>query len=518
MDNQTVVINLFGGPGAGKSTCAMEICSEYVQEYAKELVYENRMDLLDGSREHQQLLFEEQKRRVNILLGKVDFIVTDSPVILSAIYNKELTPDFEQQVLKEFNKNRNFNIFINRGKTFESNGRIHNLDESIEIDNQLKEYLEQNQIYYGEYQHDTISKAVNNIQDYVTEQKINSISNQRNKKEEIDRIIQEIKQKVLIEEIAPRYGLTLVKIGSYLTSKEHDSLRIDVAKQKFWHNSQLTGGDVIDFVRYFGNVDFGGAVEQLKSIANISNDIAYIQPSAQSSLGRTVPTTLNTKEFILPEKDNNNKNVFAYLTQTRKINADIVNDLINSNHLFQDVHKNCVFVGYNENQKPVFANQRGTNTEKKFVADVVNSNYNECFYLNHNSNKLIVAESVIDVLSIATIIAATQGEYQNYNYLALSGTTKRQSIFHHLEQQPEIDTLILSLDNDKAGELASKKVTEQLQEMEWTGSITDYTSVLKDWNEDLQKGIYARVPHCLSQEEVQKEIEHICDDVDDFDI
>lgn len=347
---------------------------------------------------------------------------------------------------------------------------------------------------------------------------MNSISNQKNQKEEIDRIIQEIKQRVRIEDLAPLYGLTLIKKGNYLTSKEHDSLMIHPEKQKFWHNSQLTGGDVIDFVRYFGNVDFGGAVEQLKSIANISNDIAYIQPSAQSSLGRTVPTTLNTKEFILPEKDNNNKNVFAYLTQTRKINADIVNDLINSNHLFQDVHKNCVFVGYNENQKPVFANQRGTNTEKKFVADVVNSNYNECFYLNHNSNKLIVAESVIDVLSIATIIAATQGEYQNYNYLALSGTTKRQSIFHHLEQQPEIDTLILSLDNDKAGELASQKVKEQLQEMEWTGSITDYTSVLKDWNEDLQKGIYARVPHCMSQEEVQKEIEHICDDVDDFDI
>lgn len=338
---------------------------------------------------------------------------------------------------------------------------------------------------------------------------------QKNKKEEIDRIIQKIKQRVHIEEIAPRYGLTLVKIGNYLTSKEHDSLRIDVAKQKFWHNSQLTGGDVIDFVRYFGNVDFGGAVEQLKSIANISTDI---QSHTQSSLERFVPAKLNAKEFILPEKDNNNKNIFAYLTLTRKINVDIVNDLINSNHLFQDVHKNCVFVGYNENQKSVFANQRGTNTEKKFVADVVNSNYNECFYLNHNSNKLIVAESVIDVLSIATIIASTQGEYQNYNYLALSGTTKRQSIFHHLEQQPEIDTLILSLDNDKAGELASQKVKEQLQEMQWTGSITDYTSVLKDWNEDLQKGIYARVPHCLSQEEVQKEIEHICDDVDDFDI
>lgn len=334
-------------------------------------------------------------------------------------------------------------------------------------------------------------------------------------KEELDKIIQKIKQRVHIEEIAPRYGLTLVKIGNYLTSKEHDSLRIDVAKQKFWHNSQLIGGDVIDFVRYFGNVDFGGAVEQLKSIANISTDI---QSHTQSSLGRFVPAKLNAREFILPEKDNNNKNVFAYLTQTRKINADIVNDLINSNHLFQDVHKNCVFVGYDENQKPIFANQRGTNTEKKFVADVVNSNYNECFYLNNNSNKLIIAESVIDVLSIATIIAATQGEYQNYNYLALSGTTKRQSIFHHLEQQPEIDTLILSLDNDKAGELASQKVKEQLQEMEWTGSIIDYTSALKDWNEDLQQGIYARIPHCLSQEEVQKEMEYICNNMDDFDV
>lgn len=47
----------------------------------------------------------------------------------------------------------------------------------------------------------------------------------------------------------------------------------------------------------------------------------------------------------------------------------------------------------------------------------------------------LLVRSIIDVLSISTIIAAAQGEYQNYNYLALSGTTKKQSIFHHLEQQ-----------------------------------------------------------------------------------
>lgn len=62
---KTLVVNLFGGAGAGKTTCAIIICAElkkkninaeYVQEYAKELVYANRMDLLDGSAENQQFI------------------------------------------------------------------------------------------------------------------------------------------------------------------------------------------------------------------------------------------------------------------------------------------------------------------------------------------------------------------------------------------------------------------------------------------------------------------------------
>lgn len=57
-----IVINGYGGPGAGKSTACLEITAalkkegynaEYVQEYAKELVYEKDMEMLDGSPEHQ---------------------------------------------------------------------------------------------------------------------------------------------------------------------------------------------------------------------------------------------------------------------------------------------------------------------------------------------------------------------------------------------------------------------------------------------------------------------------------
>lgn len=46
---KTLVVNLFAGPGAGKTTCAWEIAAElkklgvhteYVPEYAKELVWD----------------------------------------------------------------------------------------------------------------------------------------------------------------------------------------------------------------------------------------------------------------------------------------------------------------------------------------------------------------------------------------------------------------------------------------------------------------------------------------------
>lgn len=58
-DRTTIVINAFGGPGSGKTTSCMNICAElkkqgfnaeYVQEYAKELVYDKNFELLDGSK------------------------------------------------------------------------------------------------------------------------------------------------------------------------------------------------------------------------------------------------------------------------------------------------------------------------------------------------------------------------------------------------------------------------------------------------------------------------------------
>ncbi len=172
----TVIVNLFAGPGAGKTTCAWEIASElkkrnieaeYVSEYAKELVWDNKTEKLDGTLEHQKELYKEQFRRVHRLIGRVDVVVTDSPALLSAMYLKEPNAEFESKMLTDFNKQHNFNLFINRGKNYQQEGRIHSLDESISIDKKIKGYLKDNNIYFGTYYHHTLDKVVDNIEKHM---------------------------------------------------------------------------------------------------------------------------------------------------------------------------------------------------------------------------------------------------------------------------------------------------------------------------------------------------------------
>ena len=62
---------------------------------------------------------------------------------------------------------------------------------------------------------------------------------------------------------------------------------------------------------------------------------------------------------------------YAYLTQTRYIDQDIVQDFVNRKMLYQDVRGNCVFVAYDEKKEPVFANFRGTLSEVKFLGDEI---------------------------------------------------------------------------------------------------------------------------------------------------
>ena len=152
-----VVINLFGAPGAGKSTGAAYIFSqlkmlgvnaELVTEFAKDKVWENNTEVLSN----QTYVFGKQHFRISRCADKVDVIVTDSPLLLSAIYNKSelLGEDFNNLVAKIFKSYESINYFIERSKPYNPVGRLQTEQESDDIASEIKAMLDKYEVPYYE--------------------------------------------------------------------------------------------------------------------------------------------------------------------------------------------------------------------------------------------------------------------------------------------------------------------------------------------------------------------------------
>ena len=147
---KTIIVNLFGGPGSGKSTTAAGlfhklkingINCELVTEFAKHITWKEDFNTL----KNQIYVFAKQHDRMFHLKDKVDVIITDSPIIMGLSYcNWDLmSRSFEQLVVDEFNRTDavNINYFINRVKEYNPSGRSQTEEEAKEKDMEIKTLL-----------------------------------------------------------------------------------------------------------------------------------------------------------------------------------------------------------------------------------------------------------------------------------------------------------------------------------------------------------------------------------------
>ena len=150
---KTLVVNLLGGAGVGKSTLACKTFAllkekgldcELVLEYVKDMVYEGRSEIFKC----QPYIFGKQLFKIFRFNGKVDVISTDSPIFLDIVYDEENDENFRQYVLKQFNKFNNLNIYLNRTVSYQTNGRLQDEEEAIKYDTKVKYWLNELQVPY----------------------------------------------------------------------------------------------------------------------------------------------------------------------------------------------------------------------------------------------------------------------------------------------------------------------------------------------------------------------------------
>lgn len=147
---KTQIINLFGASGSGKSTTVMGLTYflrlggykvEYVNEYAKDLVYEESTHKL----KHQLYVFAKQLKKQDVLLNKdLDYIVTDSPILLSYFYGEKYNTNlvgFKELVMTSFTAQNNINFFLKRNVPFDPNLRLQDEAESDKDSEELLNML-----------------------------------------------------------------------------------------------------------------------------------------------------------------------------------------------------------------------------------------------------------------------------------------------------------------------------------------------------------------------------------------
>ena len=151
---KTTVVNFFGGPGTGKSTLACDLFGllkrhgtnvELVREYVKEWAWEGRrIKPFD-----QFYITAKQFRRESLLYNKVEYVITDSPILIGPFYEfyynetDIVLPSVRSLIehLKSYNVEHK-NFFIQRNKPYVQEGRYESENEARNIDKHMRAYLD----------------------------------------------------------------------------------------------------------------------------------------------------------------------------------------------------------------------------------------------------------------------------------------------------------------------------------------------------------------------------------------
>lgn len=285
--------------------------------------------------------------------------------------------------------------------------------------------------------------------------------------------------------------------GNTYCTREHDSLKISNGKW-YWFSRGIGGASALDYLVKVKDVPFVQAVEQL------SGQAAMVPSATKAKAEVKKP-----KVLLLPPASRCATHAVSYLA-SRGIDYEIINYCIQTGRLYESYpHHNVVFVGLDRYNKSRYANLRGVHSDFKGEANGSDKRFSFSIPAP-GSNTVHLFESAIDLLSYATMLKLAGQDWRQDHLLSLAGVFKPKeniqesslplALRRYLGEHPEIRTLVLRLDNDATGRLATKTLTTMLSDQ--YEIITEPPPHGKDYNDSLcfQRGIPIAKPKGRHQE------------------
>ena len=244
--------------------------------------------------------------------------------------------------------------------------------------------------------------------------------------------------------------------------------KVTIRGNLWFHQYEQVGGDAVDFVRRFYNLDYREAVLTLTSMG-VGMIREPVEPFTQ-------------KPLQIPAKYENMRRVYGYLLQRRGIDKEVLDTFAYRGLVYEcDRYHNAVFVGIDKEKEIRHIHKRSTAAQGGFKGNAPGSEPEYSFHWHGGGDVLYLFEAPIDMLSFISMFKHC---WKSQSYAASCGVSDKV-LWQMLKDGPHIKKVYICFDNDKPGQQAAQRISREMTEKNIWHEI--YPPENKDWNEDLLK-------------------------------